>query len=78
MSLFEEIQQIVGSTLNIDPATILPESSQESLSTWDSLAQINLITALEAQFDVEFEVEEIVEVVSVQAIMEYLKNAEVG
>ena len=78
MSLFEEVQKIVGETLNVQPDTITLETSQESLSTWDSLAQINLITAIEAQYDVEFEVEEIAEVASVQAIVDYLKNAGAG
>lgn len=78
MSLFEEVQQIVADTLNVQPDTISLETSQDSLATWDSLAQINLITALESQYDVEFEVEEIAEVASVQAIMDYLKSAGAG
>lgn len=78
MSLFDEVQQILATTLDVRPETITLETSQETLAIWDSLAQINLITALESRYDVEFEVEEFAEVNSVQAIVAYLEKAGVG
>lgn len=73
MSLIEEISEIVAATLDVNPETITPETGQETLATWDSLAQINLVTALEAKYGVEFEVEEIAEINSVQAMVDYLR-----
>lgn len=69
MNLFEKVQDIVANTLNVSPSEITMETSQENLPAWDSLAQINLLTSLEKEFDLEFEVEEFSELVSVRAIL---------
>ena len=75
MSLSEEVQQIVATTLDVEPTSISLETDQESLAIWDSLAHINVITALEARYGVEFEVEEIAAMNSVQAIVDHLENS---
>lgn len=74
MTLFEKVQEIVASTLNLSPSAITLETSQNNLSSWDSLAQINMLTAFEEEFDVEFEVEEFAKINSIQEILTYLEK----
>ncbi|MDR0603981.1 MAG: acyl carrier protein [Bacteroidales bacterium] len=45
------------------------QSSQQDIEKWDSLGHLNLIVALEEEFDVLFEPEEIAEMTSVQKII---------
>ena len=47
MSLFEQLQATMSSTLKVPPAQITPSTRDEDLPSWDSLGQVNLIMALE-------------------------------
>ncbi|MDR1340707.1 MAG: acyl carrier protein [Prevotellaceae bacterium] len=49
-------------------------ASQQTIEKWDSLAHLNLIVALEEEFDISFEPEEIAEMISVQMIINFIDN----
>ena len=48
--------------------------SPESVKTWDSLAQLNLIIAVEKEFDIELEIEEIFTIFCVQDLASLLEK----
>lgn len=54
---------------------ILLTSDRNSIKTWDSLTQINLIVALEDAFDIEFSPEEIANMNSIKAIVDFLEDS---
>ncbi len=54
----ERVRAIMADILMIDAAQIKDDASIETIEKWDSLAQIDLIAALEEEFGVTFEVEE--------------------
>jgi acyl carrier protein len=60
----------------IDNPTIVFDESLKLGETdgWDSFAQINLIIAIESSFDVEFDSDEISELVSVEKISNSLAD----
>ena len=60
----------------IDNPTIVFDESLKLGETdgWDSFAQINLIIAIESSFDVEFDSDEISELVSVEKISKSLAD----
>lgn len=60
----------------IDNPTIVFDKSLKLGETdgWDSFAQINLIIAIESSFDVEFDSDEISELVSVEKISNSLAD----
>ena len=49
-------------------------TSQENCENWNSLRQLNLVSELEDEFDVEFEPEEIAEMKSVEMVLEILQS----
>jgi acyl carrier protein len=49
-------------------------ATTETLETWDSLHHMNLIAALEDEFSVEFEPEDVIEFTSYRAGIELLKK----
>jgi acyl carrier protein len=49
-------------------------ASQQSIEKWDSLGHLNLIVALEEEFDVSFEPEDIAKMTSVQIIINKVEN----
>ena len=57
--VFERVCGIAADVLKVPGAVITPEASPESIEAWDSLQHLNLILALEQEFNVQFEPDEI-------------------
>jgi len=53
------------------------DSSPETVENWDSLKHMNLILALEEEFNITFSDVEIVEMLSVKIIVKTLKEKDV-
>jgi acyl carrier protein len=56
----------------LDESEITEDASPENIGKWDSLAHMNLVLALEQEFDVQFTEEQIVETLSFKALVEVL------
>jgi acyl carrier protein len=72
----EKLQEILAEVFELKTSEITQNLTKEDLSNWDSLTQMDLVTSLENGFDIEFEIMEIVQLVSVEKIIEilYLKD----
>jgi acyl carrier protein len=70
----ERVLNIVSNIMNWPLKKIHEHSSPEDIDTWDSLNQINLVLALEEEFGVKFTDDQIVEMLSVQSIIETLER----
>jgi acyl carrier protein len=56
---FQLIRDLASDVLDVDPASLTPESGPESIDKWDSVQHLSLVLALEQQFDMQFEPAEI-------------------
>ena len=72
--MVERIMEITSENLNIDRALIQPTSSFKGDLGIDSLDLFELVMALEEKYEVEIPSEELAELTTVGAVMEYLKN----
>lgn len=72
--LINRVLKIVSQVMEIPLEQLNEESSPDTIETWDSLKHMNLILALEEEFDVAFSDEEIIELLSVEIIVETLKE----
>jgi len=52
----------------------IPKASVENVETWDSVAMATLITAVEEEFGVEFDVDNLSNLTSFESILGYLKR----
>ncbi len=68
----ERVKAIMADILLIERSAIHDQSSMDTIERWDSLAQIDLITTLEEEFGVTFEVEEFQTMTSFSDIMNSL------
>jgi acyl carrier protein len=68
------IQQIMASIFEISVEEITLESSQDNLENWDSLKHLDLVVAIEEEFDIIFPVEEIGNLISFKLISVILKE----
>lgn len=74
MKRLEGVQQAFASSFGVDAAKITEATIPDDVKKWDSLGHMTLVAALEENFGLEFEVEEIMEMATVAAILEILKN----
>lgn len=66
--IFDRVRGIAADVLQLDPASVTPDSSPQSVETWDSVQHLNLVLALEEQFGIQFEPEEMDRMKSIGAI----------
>jgi acyl carrier protein len=62
-------EKIIGIFKQIFDTEVTEQSLQTDIEKWDSLGHLNLIVALEEEFGVLFEPEEIAEMTSVRVII---------
>jgi acyl carrier protein len=70
----EKIKEIMAAVFEMNAADIEDSADSTTIPNWDSLNQMNLIVALEDEFNVRFEDDEIVELTSFESIENYLKS----
>jgi acyl carrier protein len=59
-SIIQRLLPLFRDVLNDDQVTITPESNADSIPHYDSLAHIDIISAIEQEFGIAFEFTEIV------------------
>ena len=64
----EKIRQLASDVFEVPLSEIRPESSPDTISTWDSLHHLNLVLALEQEFAIQFTPEEIEQLLSIELI----------
>ena len=70
----EKIKEIMAAVFEMNAVDIKDSDDSTTIPNWDSLNQMNLIVALEEEFNVRFEDDEIVELTSFESIENYLKS----
>lgn len=67
-----KIQHLFSDVLNVKPEAISMESTMDNLDEWDSMKHLDLVMSIETAFGVSFEVNEIVELNTVEKIINIL------
>ena len=70
----EQVKQLMADILNVDQHSIDGSTSKDSTASWDSLSHINLMVAIEQEFQVSFDVSEIESMLSYSDIVETLER----
>lgn len=66
----DNIKQIIAQVLNIPVNEIKDDASTQTIPHWDSLNHMNIIFAIEEQLGIAFEDDEIMNLTSLQKIVE--------
>jgi acyl carrier protein len=69
-----KIREIMAQVFNVPEASINSLSSPDTIESWDSLKHMNLVTALEEEFNVRLTYEQISEMLNFSLIIEVLKE----
>ena len=70
--LLDRVRTIAADVLQLPASQISEQSSSQNISTWDSVHHLNLVLALEQEFNLQFEPEEIDQMNSIQQILAVL------
>jgi acyl carrier protein len=73
MNIFEKVRSIVAEQLSVDSADITLETSFDDLNA-DSLDVVELIMALEEEFDIEIPDEDAEKIKTVGDAVDYIKD----
>ena len=70
----ERIKDVMAQIFNVDVAAITQESSPESIERWDSLKHMQLILAIEDEFEITFSDDDIPNLLSTRAIEDSVRR----
>ena len=68
----KRIKNVISAVFEISIEEIGDESSPDTIESWDSLKHINMIVALEEEFNVEFTDDNITEMINMKLILAVL------
>ncbi len=72
--IFDKVQKIVAEQLGVDAGEVKPEASFANDLGADSLDTVELVMALEEEFDIEIPDEAAEEIATVQSAVDYINN----
>jgi acyl carrier protein len=55
----ERLRVLIAEFVNVSPDHVTDDASSETIESWDSLAHMNLMVAIEQEFGIEFDDSEI-------------------
>ncbi len=74
MEIFDNLEEIFRDIFDDEELKLTKETSANDIEDWDSLAQINLIVAIEKEFDIKFSLEEVSSLKNVGEMAELIKR----
>lgn len=74
----EEVTEIVAEVLRVLPEKVTPELSIGDIPEWTSMAQMGIISTLEARLDIEIPIEDLFDLTSVQALVDEVEKLTAG
>jgi acyl carrier protein len=72
----DQVYKVVSQILSVPLNQINDEFSPDQCEKWDSLKHMNLILALEEEFQIQFGEEQIVDMLNVGLIIESIKEVQ--
>ncbi len=74
VEIFDKVKKIVAEQLSVEPSEITPQSNFANDLGADSLDTVELVMALEEEFDVEIPDEAAEKITTVQEAVDYISN----
>ena len=65
----ERARQVLAEVLGLDPLEVTAETSPDTVKAWDSLQHLTLVLSLEEEFEIQFDEDETLAVVSFPLIV---------
>ena len=69
-----QVKEIIARVLNVDIALITSELSSGDIPQWDSVGNLAIISTIEQELNVEFPLEDLFDLTSVQSIVDEVNS----
>ena len=69
-----QVKEIIARVLNVDIALITNELSSGDIPQWDSVGNLAIISTIEQELNVEFPLEDLFDLTSVQSIVDEVNS----
>ena len=69
----QRLRAVFANVFQVDPAQLSPTVSPAEIDAWDSFGHLALVEALQGEFRVEFEIEDIAQMDNLEAIESILR-----
>ena len=66
----EQVKEVIARVLNVDIGLITDELCSGDIPEWDSVGNLAIISTIEQELDVEFPLEDLFDLTSVQSIVD--------
>ena len=73
-AILARVRDVFRAELDDESLAIVPDTSQRNLKAWDSLAHIRLVSGIENEFDIQFNLTEIEQITSVQQFLQLIEE----
>lgn len=73
MSTLDRLAKIFQEVFDHEPSQFSRETVPDEVEKWDSIGHMSLVGELETTFEIEFEIDEIMEMASAAQILEILR-----
>jgi len=70
----QKLKEVLSRIFNVSPDIITDDASPDTIENWDSLRHMNLVLALEEEFEIEFTDDQVVEILSYKLIKIVLRE----
>ena len=72
--IFEKLNEVFKDVFDDDSIVVNEETISNDIDGWDSLQHITLIAAIENEFDVEFEMKDIIKLINVGKLADVIEK----
>jgi acyl carrier protein len=72
MTSIARVAKVFNEVFAVPVESITEQTVPDDVQKWDSLGHMNMVSGLEKEFSLQFEVDEIMEMASVQSILDVL------
>ena len=72
--MIEKIQEIFKDVFDNEELLVEEKTTSEDIEEWDSMAQIDIVVALENEFQIKFTIEEVQKLTSIKSMMSTLSK----
>ena len=69
-----QVKEIIARVLNVDLALITNELSSGDIPEWDSVGNLAIISTIEQELELEFPLEDLFDLTSVQSIIDEVNS----
>jgi acyl carrier protein len=73
-SVLAKVREAFESAFGVDPQEITIDTGPKDIDAWDSMGHVTLASSLERAFNVSFDVDELMEMENVRAIVRILEG----